>query len=207
MNPKPDQPTDLSQADIKLLADLTHLAENIEPNPLFKAQLENDLLQAHQATSHQAKPRQHLLGRYNRRLSLVAGVTLAIAALVSLPSITSGRLPHWVVSLLNSTVDTRANAQTIAQLVETGQIIVRSDVQEYNEDTQEVRAIGDALLIYSEAQIRANADEIRYVPTGRQVILSGNVQILQRGERLQGTQAVCFLEQKQCSLSDNSPSD
>ncbi len=56
------------------------------------------------------------------------------------------------------------------------------------------------IWVYPEAQIKANADEIRYVPTGEQVILSGNVQISQRGERLQGKRAICLVEQKQCNL-------
>ncbi|MBE9037131.1 LptA/OstA family protein [aff. Roholtiella sp. LEGE 12411] len=114
---------------------------------------------------------------------------------------TSGRITEWFSALLYSTVDTKANAQTIAQLIETGETTITSDVQDYNESTKEVRAIGNANWAYPEAQIQASADEIRYVPTGGQVILSGNVQISQRGERLRGKRAICSLEQKQCNLS------
>lgn len=202
MNRRPEQDTNLSQPDADLLSHLTDLAKKIEPDPIFEAQLENELLQARQSALKGANPMNLSFRRLNRRLSLVACASL-IAVIFSIPTITSGQLPEWVASLFNSTVDTRANAQTVGQLIETGQFTLQSDAQEYNEDTQEVRASGNAAFTYPEAQIQASADEIRFVPTGRQVIVSGNVQILQRGERLQGTQAICSLEQKQCNLSQD----
>ncbi|BBD64602.1 hypothetical protein NIES4072_17360 [Nostoc commune NIES-4072] len=141
-----------------------------------------------------------LLGRLNRRASLVACASIAIAAVFVIPTMTSGQIPKWVSTFLYSTGDTKANAQTIAQVIETGQMTLRSDVQNYDESTKEIRAIGNATWVYPEAQIEANADEIRYVPGGGQVTLSGNVQISQKGERLQGKRAICSLEQKQCNL-------
>ncbi|MCL6755514.1 hypothetical protein KBT16_32875 [Nostoc sp. CCCryo 231-06] len=206
MNSRNNRPTNLSQQDADLLSHLTHFAESIEPDPTFKAQLEAKLLQAHQSTSnqktHQGINRMNfLLGRLNRRASLVAFASLAIAAVFVIPTMTSGRIPEWFSAFLYSTGDTKANAQTIAQLIETGQITLTSDVQDYDESTKEIRAIGNATWVYPEAQIKASADEIRYVPTGGQVILSGNVQISQRGERLQGKRAICSVEQKQCNLS------
>lgn len=202
MNRRPEQHTNLSQSDADLLSHLIHLAKKIEPDPIFKAQLEKELLQARQSALKGANPMNLSFRRLNRRLFLVACASL-IAVIFSIPTITSRQFPEWAASLFNSTVDPRANAQTIAQLIETGQFILQADAQEYNEDTQEVRASGNATFTYLEAQIQASADEIRFVPTGRQVILSGNVQILQRGERLQGTQAICSLEQKQCNLSQD----
>jgi hypothetical protein len=206
MNSRHDQPTNLSQQDADFLSHLTHLAESIEPDPTFKAQLEAKLLQAHQSTSnqktHQGVNRMNFsLGRLNRRASLVACTSLAIAAVFVIPIMTSGRIPEWFSAFLYSTDDTKANAQTIAQLIETGQSTITSDVQDYDESTKEVRATGNASWAYPEAQIQASADEIRYVPTGGQVVLSGNVQISRRGERLQGKRAICSLEQKQCNLS------
>ncbi|MEH2323698.1 MAG: LptA/OstA family protein [Nostoc sp.] len=206
MNSRHNRPTNLSQQDADFLSDITHLAESIEPDPTFKAQLEAELLQAHQSPAnkkaHQGVNRMNfLLGRLNRRVSLVACASLAIAAVFVIPTMTSGRIPEWFSAFLYSKDDTKANGQTIAQLIETGQIILTSDVQDYDESTKEVRAIGNASWVYPEAQIQASADEIRYVPTERQIILSGNVKILQRGERLQGTRAICSLEQNQCNLS------
>jgi lipopolysaccharide assembly outer membrane protein LptD (OstA) len=142
-----------------------------------------------------------LLGRLNRRVSLVACASLAIATVFVIPTMTSGRIPEWFSAFLYSKDDTKANAQTIAQLTETGEMTITSDVQDYDESTKEVRAIGNVTWVYPEAQIQASAEEIRYVPTGQQIILSGNVKILQRGERLQGKRAICSLEQNQCNLS------
>jgi hypothetical protein len=84
MNSRNNRPTNLSQEDADLLSHLTHLAESIEPDPIFKAQLEAKLLEAHQSTSnqkaHQGVNRMNfLLGRLNRRASLVACASLAIA--------------------------------------------------------------------------------------------------------------------------------
>ncbi|MEA5503606.1 LptA/OstA family protein [Halotia wernerae UHCC 0503] len=206
MNFRNNRPTNLSQQDVDLLSHLTNLAESIEPDPTFKAQLEAELLQAHQSTSnkkiHQRVNRMNFsLGRLNRRASLIACASLMIAAVFVIPTMTSGRIPEWFSAFLYSTDDTKANAQTIAQLIETGQITLTSDVQQYDESTKEVRALGNATWVYPEAQIQASADEIRYVPTERQIILSGNVKILQKEERLQGKRAICSLEQKQCNLS------
>ncbi len=163
MNSRHNRPTNLSQEDADFLSHLTQLAESIEPDPTFKAQLEAKLLEAHQSTSnqkaHQGVNRMNfLLGRLNRRASLVACASLAIAAVFVIPIITSGQIPEWFSAFLYSTVDTKANAQTIAQLIETGQITLTSDVQEYDESTKEIRAIGNATWVYPEAQIKANAD-------------------------------------------------
>ncbi|MBW4422605.1 MAG: hypothetical protein KME13_25895 [Myxacorys californica WJT36-NPBG1] len=201
MNSKPNQPNDLSQSDVDFLVNLTDLAETIEPDLSFKVRLEAELLQA-----HPSKHKRHNLMNFafpwlNRRVSLVACALLAIVAAFIVPTLTSGRSAGWLVALFNSTIASQANAQTIAQAIETGQVTLTADAQNYNETTQEVRAIGNASFVYPEAQIQANADEIQYVPTARQVFLLGNVQISQRGENLRGTRAACSLEQKQCSLT------
>ncbi|MBW4685249.1 MAG: hypothetical protein KME40_09150 [Komarekiella atlantica HA4396-MV6] len=206
MNSRHNRPTNLSQQDVDFLSHLTNVAESIKPDPTFQAQLEAELLQAHQSTSNQKTHQRvnrinFLLGRLNCRASLVACALLAIAAVFVIPTMTSGRILEWFSAFLYSKDDTKANAQTLAQLIEKGQSTITSDVQDYDESTKEVRAIGNAAWAYPEAQIQASADEIRYVPTGGQVILYGNVQILQRRERLQGKRAICSLEKKQCNLS------
>ncbi|WP_315791451.1 LptA/OstA family protein [Fischerella sp. JS2] len=215
MNPKHNQQNYLSQLDADFLCQLTDLAEKIEPDQTFKAHLEAELLQTHPSNSHQKAHKGYnhknsvfllfIFNRliFNRRASLVACAFVAIAAVFAVPIITSGRTSRWLAALVNPTVDLKANAQTIAQLMETGQITVTADAQQYDETTQEVRAIGNAAFVYPEAQIQGNADEIRYVPTARQVTLLGNVQISQKGENLQGTRATCSLEQKRCTLTQN----
>jgi hypothetical protein len=206
MNPKHNQQNNLSQLDADFLSHLSDLAEKIEPDQTFKAHLEAELLQTHPSNSHQKahKGSNHInsvFPRFNRRVSLVACASFAIAAVFAVPIITSGRTPGWLAALINPTIDLRANAQTIAQSINTGKATVTADAQQYDETTQEVRAIGNAAFAYPEAQIQGNADEIRYVSTARQVTLLGNVQISQRGENLQGKRANCSLEQKRCSLT------
>ncbi|WNZ25555.1 hypothetical protein HJG54_23715 [Leptolyngbya sp. NK1-12] len=206
MNSRPDQPDDFSQSDTDLLIRLTTFAQTIEPAPDFKAHLETELLQAHPSNSPRTAHRETTLmnfaiPRLNRRASLVACVAIAIAAALMIPTLTSSGATRWLAALFNSTIASRANAQTIAQAIESGQITVTSDAQEYNETTQEVRAIGNVSFVYPDAQIQGSADEIQYVPTAQQVTLLGNVQISQRGENLRGTRATCSLEQRQCSLT------
>lgn len=208
MNPKHNSPDHLSQSDTDLAVHLVDLAETLEPDRLFQAQLEAELRQAHPCNSprplHNRANRIKVvvvLPRRHRRAALVAGIALAIASAFAIPTLTSGRATEWFSAMVNSTFDPKATALTIAQAIETGQITVTSDVQDYNETTQDVRAIGDAAFVYPEAQIQASADEIRYNHTARQVTLLGNVQISQRGETLRGTQATCSLEQKQCDLT------
>lgn len=201
MNSKPNQPNDLSQSDTDFLVDLTDLAKTIEPDQSFKVRLEAELLQAHPSKHKRHNFMNFAFPRLNRRVSLVACLWLAILAAFIVPTLTSGRATGWFVALFNSTIASQANAQTIAQAIETGRIVLTADAQDYNETTQEVRVIGNASFVYPEAQLQANADEIQYVPTARQVFLLGNVQISQRGEKLRGARAACSLEQKQCSLT------
>ncbi len=206
MNPKHNQPSFLSQADVDLLSHLTDLAETLEPNQTFQADLEAQLLQAHfsnppQNTNKGANRMSVVFPRFNRRTSLVACTSIALTTALMIPIFASGRVSGWLTAVLNSTVDSKANAQTIAQAIKTGQITLIADAQEYDETTRNMRAIGNASFVYPEAQIQAKADEIQYTPTARQVTLLGKVQISQKGETLQGTQAICLLEQKQCSLT------
>ena len=206
MNPKHNQPSSLSQADIDLLSHLTDLAETLEPNPAFESDLEAELLQVHPSNSPQNTYRRAnrmtvRFPQFNRRVSLVACTSIAIAAALMIPALASRRATGWLTAVFNATVNSKANAQTIAQAIETGQVTVNSDVQEYDKKTQTLRAVGNAAFAYPEARIRANANEIQYTATARQVTLLGNVQISQPGETLRGRQATCSLEQKQCRLT------
>jgi lipopolysaccharide export system protein LptA len=207
MNSRPNQPADLSQSDADLLVHLTDLAETIEPDPTFKVDLEAKLRQAHPANLSQTAPKgTHLMNfvfpRLNRRAALVACASLAIAAAFISPTFTSGRATGWLTALFNSGIDSKANALTLAQALATGQLTITADTQESNETTQEVTAMGNAVLSFPDAQIQAKADRIQYVTTTGQFTLLGNVEISQRGENLRGSQARCsFGEKMQCSLT------
>jgi lipopolysaccharide export system protein LptA len=80
-------------------------------------------------------------------------------------------------------------------------VTITADTQESNETTQEVTAMGNAVLAYPAAQIQAKADRIQYVLKTGQLTLLGNVEISQRGENLRGSQARCSFVEKQCSLT------
>lgn len=193
MNYKPNQPSDLSQSDAEFLAHLTDFVETIEPDPIFKVDLEAKLRQAHSASSSQTAhqethPMNFVFPQLNRRASLIACAALAVAAAFVIPN-------------LNSIVNSNANAQTLAQAFATGQVTITADTQESNETTQEVTAMGNAVLAYPAAQIQAKADRIQYVLKTGQLTLLGNVEISQRGENLRGSQARCSFVEKQCSLT------
>lgn len=208
MNPKHNQPNSLFQSDIDLLSDLADLAETLKPDPTFQAELEAELQQTHSSNSPQDRPKganRMKVGfpQLNRRTALVAYALIAIAAALTIPTLISGRSAGWLSAILDSTVDSKANAQTIAQAIETKEITITADAQEYDEATQNVRAIGNVTFTYSEAQIQAKADEARFIPTAQQLMLLGNVQISQRGEQLQGQQFTCSLQQQQCYPSQD----
>lgn len=205
MHSQPDSSTN-TKPDAELFSHLTHLAETIEPEPTFTTHLEAKLRKAHpshlpQKTHQRANLINNTFSRFNRRGSLFACASLAIAAAFIVPAITTGGANRWFAGLFNSTVTSKVNAQTIAQAMGTGQITLTSNVMKYDKTTQEQRAIGNATFAYPEAQIQANADEIRYIPTSRQMILLGNVKISQEGVSLRGKHAICSLEDKRCSLT------
>jgi lipopolysaccharide export system protein LptA len=206
MNSRPHNHSDLSQSDADLLGRLTDFAETIEPDPTFKVDLEAELLQTYSSKSPQTANKgthsmNFVLPRLNRRAALVACASLAIAAAFVIPPLTSGRTTGWLAALFHSVVDPNANAQTLAQAMAAGAVTITADNQEYDEATQQLSAIGDAVFAFPGAQIEAKADQIKYVPTSRQLTLSGNVEISQRGEILRGAQASCSFVEKQCSLT------
>lgn len=185
MNYKPDRPSHPSHSDADLLVRLTNLAETIEPNPTFKVDLEAKLRQTHPAnSSHTAHKGTNLMNfvlpRLNRRASLVACAALATAAALIIPPLTSERTTGWLATLFNSGSGSNANAQTLAQALETGQLTVTADTQEANETTQEITAMGTVVLAYPAARIEAKADRMTYVLTSGHLTLSGNVEISQR---------------------------
>jgi lipopolysaccharide export system protein LptA len=142
-----------------------------------------------------------VLPRLNRRASLVACAALAIATVSIVPPLRLGRTTGWLATLFDSGSGSNANAQTLAQAFATGYLTITADSQEANDTTQEVTAMGNAVLSFPAAQIEAKADRIQFVATARQLTLSGNVEISQRGENLRGSQARCSLIEKQCILT------
>ncbi|BAU15332.1 OstA family protein [Leptolyngbya sp. NIES-3755] len=206
MNSKPNQSRSFSQADADLLSRLSDLAKTIEPESIFQAELETKLLQAHRANSptNRSKGANRMTVKFrgfDRRTSLVAGSCVALSIALMIPAFRSRQVTEWLSAMLNSTVASKVNAQTIASAQAAGQIIFRADATEYNEKTQKVRGIGNASFVYPEAQIQAKAEELQFVSTSDKISLLGNVQISQKGETLRGKQAICSLEQKQCTVT------
>lgn len=71
-----------------------------------------------------------------------------------------------------------ANAQTAGQ----GKPLqIKSDVQEYDAKNQIVTARGNVQMLYTARGIQATAAQAQYFSRERQIVLSGNVYILQKG--------------------------
>jgi lipopolysaccharide export system protein LptA len=203
------QPDNFSQPDADLLIHLNALAESITPDALFKADLEAKLHQAYpsklsQTTYQGTHPmKKSILPRLNRPVAFITCTSLAITAVFVIPTFTSGKTMQWLTTFLNPAINSKANAQTLAQAMATGEVTLVADTQVADETTQTVKATGNVVFTYPEAQIQAISDEGLYTTTSGQITLLGNVQITQRGETLQGTQATCSFEQKQCTLTRN----
>ena len=65
-------------------------------------------------------------------------------------------------------------------------LTVRSNVQEANSKTGVVTARGNVQIIYPARQMQATAAQAQYFSRERRIILSGNVQVIQDGNSLQG---------------------
>jgi lipopolysaccharide export system protein LptA len=206
MNSRPNPSSSFSQSDADFLIHLTDFAETIEPDPTFKANLEAELLQTQPSNSSQTvnqgtHPMYFVFPRLNRRASLITCAALAIVVAFLIPTLTPGRTTEWFAKFFNPAINSKANAQTIAQAMARGEVTLTADVQDSDETTQTVRATGNVVFAYPAAQIQAKADEVLYTTTSGKLTLLGNVQITQRGETLQGTRATCSFEQKQCKLT------
>jgi lipopolysaccharide export system protein LptA len=82
-------------------------------------------------------------------------------------------------------------------------ITIRSAVQEVDRNTGDVTARGDVVFLYPSQQIQGTAAEARYYIKERQIVFTGNAQVLQRGESLQGEKITCLIEKGLCTLTEN----
>ncbi|HCF28776.1 MAG TPA: OstA family protein [Cyanobacteria bacterium UBA11049] len=87
-----------------------------------------------------------------------------------------------------------ATAQTSAQQGRPLQI--KSDIQEYNAKTQVVTARGNVQMLYSARGIQATAAQAQYFSKERQIVLTGNVYILQQGgNSIRGEKVTYLIDQ------------
>jgi lipopolysaccharide assembly outer membrane protein LptD (OstA) len=81
-------------------------------------------------------------------------------------------------------------------------VLIQADIQEANADKSRLTARGNVVVSSPQYQIDGRADEVLYSSTNQQVILTGNVRLVQRGKILQGTKVVCNLKTGQCLASE-----
>ncbi len=105
-------------------------------------------------------------------------------------------LPTTLTALvLGFAIGAGANAQTSKEQSFT----ITADTQEEDNVTGDVIARGNVSIAYPSAQIQGTATEVRYIKAKRQVVLTGDVQLVQRGQSLQGEKVTCFIEEMQCT--------
>jgi lipopolysaccharide export system protein LptA len=76
----------------------------------------------------------------------------------------------------------RMGARSMAQ--DGGTITLKSDVQEANSITGVITARGNVQIDYPARQIYATSAQAQYFSNERRIVLSGNVEVLQEGNRL-----------------------
>ncbi|MEW6493502.1 MAG: LptA/OstA family protein [Cyanobacteriota bacterium] len=105
-------------------------------------------------------------------------------------------LPTTLTALvLGFAIGAGANAQTS----EEPSFTITADIQEEDNLTGDVTARGNVSIAYPAAQIQGIATEARYIKAKRQVVLTGDVQLVQRGQSLQGQKVTCLIEEMQCT--------
>jgi lipopolysaccharide export system protein LptA len=102
-------------------------------------------------------------------------------------------LPLAFLSVLTPIKVQTATAQTAAQ----GRPLqIRSDVQEYDAKTKVVTARGNVQMLYSARGIQATAAQAQYFSNEQQIVLSGNVYILQQGvNSIRGERVTYLIDQ------------
>ncbi|AFZ03438.1 LptA/OstA family protein [Calothrix sp. PCC 6303] len=102
-------------------------------------------------------------------------------------------LPLAFLSVLTPIKLQTAVAQTAAQ----GRPLqIRSDVQEYDAKTRVVTARGNVQMVYSARGIQATAAQAQYFSNEQQIVLSGNVYILQQGvNSIRGERVTYLIDQ------------
>jgi lipopolysaccharide export system protein LptA len=102
-------------------------------------------------------------------------------------------LPLAFLSVLTPVKVQIATAQTAAQ----GRPLqIRSDIQEYDAKTKVVTARGNVQMLYSARGIQATAAQAQYFSNEQQIVLSGNVYILQQGvNSIRGERVTYLIDQ------------
>ncbi len=72
-------------------------------------------------------------------------------------------------------------------------LTIRSDVQEYDSQTQVITARGNVQMLYPARQIQATAAQAQYFSQERRIDFSGNVYILQQGSNSIRAERVTYL--------------
>ena len=82
-----------------------------------------------------------------------------------------------------------------AQTNDNGSIILRSDIQEANAITGVITARGNVQVEYPSRQIYATSAQAQYFNEERRMILSGNVIVLQEGNRLEAETVTYLIDE------------
>lgn len=80
-------------------------------------------------------------------------------------------------------------------------VMIQSNEQEVNADNSQLIARGNVIVSSPQHQLDGRADEVQYLRSDQQVILTGNVRLVQRGKQMQGTKIVCNLRTGECLAS------
>lgn len=78
-------------------------------------------------------------------------------------------------------------------------ISLQSDVQQIDPDTGTLTATGNVRLSYPERQLEGFAEQVQYLKDQGLLILTGNAQLMQQGETLEGEQITCRTDVWQCT--------
>jgi lipopolysaccharide export system protein LptA len=102
-------------------------------------------------------------------------------------------LPMTLLSVFAPIKLQTATAQTAGQ----GKPLqIRSDIQEYDAKTKVVTARGNVQMLYSARGIQATASQAQYFSNEQQIVLSGNVYILQQGgNSIRGERVTYLIDQ------------
>jgi len=107
-------------------------------------------------------------------------------------------LSHWCryVVMAMLTVPLVSSAMPMARAQSGGNAItLRSDVQEANAITGVITARGNVQIDYPARQIYATSAQARYFSEERRIVLSGDVVVLQEGNRLQAETVTYLMDE------------
>jgi lipopolysaccharide export system protein LptA len=128
---------------------------------------------------------------YQLPLSLMRRLSLAIVLPITLFGAMNVDNPLKIsVSWANFQA---ANAQSAGQ---NRALQIKADIQEYDAKSQVVTARGNVQMFYTARGIQATAAQAQYFSRERQIILSGNVYILQQGgNSIRGERVTYLIDQ------------